>query len=222
MEHHLPSDIERTSMSIITRELKERGIILQPGTEAIVKRVIHATADFDFAKNLVFTGDPQAVITHAILEDHTTIVTDTHMALSGISKRALQKLGCNAKCYMTDPEVMASAKQEGTTRAVASMKKAAKENPHAVFAIGNAPTALFTLSDLIQEGLRPAMVIGVPVGFVNVVEAKETILKTCQDNDVAGIFAMGRKGGSTVATAICNALLYSAADMLDPVNRGWN
>lgn len=222
MEHHLPSDIERTSMAIITRELQERGISLQPGTEAIVKRVIHATADFDFAKNLVFTGDPQAVITHEIVERRSPLVTDTHMALSGISKRALKKLGCDATCYMTDPEVMDRAKKEGTTRAVASMKKAARENPHAIIAVGNAPTALFTLSDLIEKGLRPAMVIGVPVGFVNVVEAKERILKTCQDYGVPGVFAMGRKGGSTVAAAICNALLYSAADMLDPVNRGWN
>lgn len=222
MEHHLPSDIERTSMSIITRELEERGVTLQPGTEAVVKRVIHATADFDFAENLVFVGDVQDVITHALLEDHSPIVTDTHMALSGISKRALQKLNCTATCYMTDPEVMKSAKEQGTTRAVASMKKAARENPHAIFAVGNAPTALFTLSDLIEDGLRPALVIGVPVGFVNVVEGKERIRKTCEECGVPGIIAMGRKGGSTVATAICNALIYSAADMLDPVNRGWN
>lgn len=222
MEHHLPSDIERTSMSIITRELKERGITLQPGTEAIVKRVIHTTADFDYAQTLTFVGDPQVVITHAFLETHSPIVTDTNMALSGISKRALQQLGCDAKCYMWDPEVMESAKRDGTTRAVASMKKAARETDHAVFAIGNAPTALLELSELIEQGLRPSLVIGVPVGFVNVIEGKERILKTCQDYDVPGIIAMGRKGGSTVAAAICNALLYSGADMLDPVNRGWN
>lgn len=209
-------------MSIITEELEQRGIVLQPGTEAIVKRVIHATADFDFAETLVFAGDPQDVITHALLEDHSPIVTDTHMALSGISKRALERLGCNATCYMTDPEVMAAAKKDGTTRAVASMKKAARENAHAIFAIGNAPTALFELSDLMEAGLRPALVIAVPVGFVNVVEGKERILKTCQEYGVPGIVAVGRKGGSTIAAAICNALLYSAADMLDPVNRGWN
>ena len=122
---------------------------------------------------------------------------------------------------MADPAVAQSAKESGTTRAVAAMHKAAKEYPGAILAVGNAPTALFAIAEEIENGLRPALVIGVPVGFVNVVESKERLLAVCERYGVPAIVAMGRKGGSTVAAAICNALLYSAAEMLDPVARGW-
>ena len=219
-QHHLPADIERTSLSIITAELAELGLTPPPETAPVVKRVIHTTADFDYAKNLRFT--PGAVAAGvAALRAGTPIVTDTNMALAGITKPGLKKLGGSARCYMADPEVAAAAKAAGTTRAVASMHRAAAEHPGAILAVGNAPTALLTIAELIEAGLRPALVIGVPVGFVNVVESKERLFAVCETYGVPAIAAMGRKGGSNVAAAICNALVYSAAEMLDPTARGW-
>ncbi|MBD9257825.1 precorrin-8X methylmutase [Faecalibacterium prausnitzii] len=219
-QHHLPADIERTSISIITRELDELGLTPPPETAAVVKRVIHTTADFDYAKNLRFTpGAVQAAV--RALQRGAVIVTDTNMALAGISRPGLAKLGCEAVCYMADPAVAEAAKQAGTTRAVAAMHRAAREHPGAILAVGNAPTALLTIAEEIEAGLRPALVIGVPVGFVNVVESKETLFAVCEQHGVPAIAAMGRKGGSNVAAAICNALVYSAAEMLDPSARGW-
>ena len=219
-QHHLPADIERTSISIITRELDELGLTPPPETAAVVKRVIHTTADFDYAKNLRFTpGAVQAAV--RALQRGVVIVTDTNMALAGISRPGLAKLGCEAVCYMADPAVAEAAKQAGTTRAVAAMHRAAREHPGAILAVGNAPTALLTIAEEIEAGLRPALVIGVPVGFVNVVESKERLFAVCESHGVPAIVAMGRKGGSNVAAAICNALIYSAAEMLDPTARGW-
>ena len=179
------------------------GLTPPPEHEAVVKRVIHTTADFDYARNLHFT--PRAV-EQAVKALHAgaVIVTDTNMALAGITKPGLAKLGGTACCYMADPEVAAAAKEAGTTRAVAAMKKAAQEHPGAILAVGNAPTALLTIAEQIESGLRPALVIGVPVGFVNVVASKELIMET----DVPCIVARGRKGGSNVAACIVNALLY--------------
>lgn len=220
LQHHLPADIERTSLAIITEELSRMGLTLPEDTAPVVKRVIHTTADFDYAQNLRFT--PGAVAAGiAALRSGTPIVTDTTMALAGISKPGLAKLDTTALCYVADPEVAAAAKQQGTTRAVAAVHKAAAAYPGAILAVGNAPTALLTIADQIQAGLRPALVIGVPVGFVNVVESKERLFAVCQEHGVPAIAAMGRKGGSTVAAAICNALVYSAAEMLDPGARGW-
>ena len=205
MKHIRPEDIERTSMEIISRELAERGIVLPEGHAAVVKRVIHTTADFDFAQTLCFTpGAVEAGLT-ALLAG-ADIVTDTNMAKAGIRKPALAKLGGQVFCFMADEDVSQTAKEQGVTRAVASMNKAAKQYPGAVYAIGNAPTALLRLTELIEAGLRPALVIGVPVGFVNVVESKKRALAVCRENGVPAILAMGRKGGSTVAAAICNAL----------------
>ena len=220
LQHHLPADIERTSLAIITEELSRMGLTLPEDTAPVVKRVIHTTADFDYAQNLRFT--PGAVVAGiAALRSGTPIVTDTTMALAGISKPGLAKLGTTALCYVADPEVAAAAKQQGTTRAVAAVHTAAAAYPGAILAVGNAPTALLTIADQIEAGLRPALVIGVPVGFVNVVESKERLFAVCQEHGVPAIAAMGRKGGSTVAAAICNALVYSAAEMLDPKARGW-
>ena len=220
LQHHLPADIERTSLAIITEELNQMGLVFPENTAPVVKRVIHTTADFDYARNLHFT--PGAVAAGiAALRSGTPIVTDTTMALAGISKPGLAKLGTTALCYVADPEVAAAAKQQGTTRAVAAVHKAAAAYPGAILAVGNAPTALLTIADQIEAGLRPALVIGVPVGFVNVVESKERLFAVCQERGVPAIVAMGRKGGSTVAAAICNALVYSAAEMLDPRARGW-
>lgn len=219
-QHHLPADIERTSMGIITAELEARGLNIPPENAAVVKRVIHTTADFDYAVNLRFT--PGAVAAGvAAVQSGATIITDTNMALAGVTKPGLARLGGQVLCFMADPAVAIAAKHAGTTRAVAAMHKAAREYPGAVLAVGNAPTALLAIAEEIENGLRPALVIGVPVGFVNVVESKEHLMATCMRYGVPAIAAMGRKGGSNVAAAICNALLYSAAEMLDPTARGW-
>ncbi len=203
-QHHLPADIERTSLSIITAELAELGLTPPPETAAVVKRVIHTTADFDYARNLRFTPGAVAAGVKA-LRAGTPIITDTNMALAGISKPALAKLGCKAVCYMADPDVAAAARAAGTTRAVASMDKACGIEGPLIVAVGNAPTALLRLAELMDAGkIAPALVVGVPVGFVNVVEAKEELLA----RRVPAIVARGRKGGSTVAAAIMNALLY--------------
>lgn len=213
-----PQDIEKRSFEIITAELGER--TFPDGIAQVVKRVIHTTADFDYADNLVFSPDVIEKAKAALLSG-ATVVTDTNMALSGISKPALARLGGRALCYMADPEVARIAAETGTTRAVASMHRAAQEHPGAILAVGNAPTALLTIAEEIEAGLRPALVIAVPVGFVNVVESKEALFAACAAHGVPAIAAMGRKGGSTVAAAVCNALVYSAAEMLDPAARGW-
>ncbi len=203
-QHHLPADIERTSLSIITAELAELGLTPPSETAAVVKRVIHTTADFDYARNLHFTPGAVAAGVKA-LRAGTPIITDTNMALAGISKPALAKLGCKAVCFMADPDVAAAARAAGTTRAVASMDKACGIEGPLIVAVGNAPTALLRLAELMDAGkIAPALVVGVPVGFVNVVEAKEELLA----RRVPAIVARGRKGGSTVAAAIMNALLY--------------
>ena len=208
-EHMGPGDIERTSMAIIAGELEGRGIVIPPEREAVVKRVIHTTADFDFAQTMRFSRQAVELGVEA-LKNGTAIVTDTNMARSGVSAPSLAKLGGQVFCYMADEDVAREAKSRGTTRAAVSMEKMARERPGAIVAVGNAPTALLELARLIEGGLRPALVIAVPVGFVNVVESKEEIWETCLAHDIPIIAAMGRKGGSTVAAAICNALLYTA------------
>lgn len=213
-----PSGIEAESMRIIGAELKDRGLTLEPGTEAVVKRVIHTTADFDYAVNLRFTeGAVERAV--AAFQAGASIVTDTNMAKAGVSKAALGKLGGQVHCFMADPEVAQAAKTQGTTRAAVCMEKAAREHPGAVLAVGNAPTALLKLCELMEAGLRPALVVGAPVGFVNVVESKERVLAVCGKYGVPCIAAMGRKGGSNVAAAICNALLYAALNATDPAGR---
>lgn len=218
--HTLPGDIERTSMSIIAAELAERGVVLPPEQEAVVKRVIHTTADFDYANNLRFTPGA-AELGQAALKQGVPIVTDTNMAKAGISKPSLEAFGCTLRCFMAEPEVAELARERGLTRAAVSMERAAQEYPGAILAVGNAPTALLRIAELMEEGLRPALVIAVPVGFVNVVESKELLFAACETRGVPAIAAMGRKGGSNVAAAICNALLYAAAETLDPAARGW-
>ncbi len=198
---HDPMEIEKRSFAILSSELT---VALPEENEMVVKRVIHATADFDFAETLVFSEHAVARALEA-LAGGCDIVTDTQMAKAGINKKVLSELGGAVHCFMSDEDVAREALRRGTTRAAVSMEKAARlEKPCAV-AVGNAPTALLALYDLIEAGkIRPAFVVGAPVGFVNVVEAKETIMKA----DVPYIVARGRKGGSGVAAAICNALLY--------------
>lgn len=200
-----PADIERRSMEIITAELGERTF---PAEQLpILKRVIHTTADFDYADNLVFT--PGAVAAGlAAIQAGCVIVTDTQMARAGINKKVLERFGGEALCFMSDPDVAAEAKARGVTRATVSMERAAGLTSPLILALGNAPTALVRACELMEEGaLKPALVIGVPVGFVNVVESKE-LLRTMPGEHIV---ALGRKGGSNVAAAICNALLYTAS-----------
>ncbi len=217
MAHIKPADIERESMNILTAELTARGMVLEGETEAVVKRVIHTTADFDYAENLRFT--PQAVARGVEALRGGVVVTDTHMALSGVSKPALARLGGTARCFMADPETAEQAKAAGSTRAAAAVLRAEAEVPAAILAVGNAPTALLRIAERMEAGWRPALVIGVPVGFVNVVESKERIWEVCTRLGVPAIVSLGRKGGSNVAAAICNALLYTAAGLLDPSSR---
>ena len=217
MAHIKPADIERESMNILTAELTARGIVLEAETEAVVKRVIHTTADFDYAENLRFT--PQAVARGVEALRGGVVVTDTHMALSGVSKPALARLGGTARCFMADPETAEQAKAAGSTRAAAAVLRAEAEVPAAILAVGNAPTALLRIAERMEAGWRPALVIGVPVGFVNVVESKERIWEVCTRLGVPAIVSLGRTGGSNVAAAICNALLYTAAGLLDPSSR---
>ncbi|ERT61732.1 MULTISPECIES: precorrin-8X methylmutase [Megasphaera] len=203
IEHVLPQDIERRSMEIIDEELGE--ITIAPEKLAVVKRVIHTSADFEYARTLRFSGGAVASGL-AALQQGCTIVTDTNMACTGINQGALHTLGCRKVCFMADVDVAAAAKAAGTTRAAAAMRKAAALAGPLIVAVGNAPTALFSLAELIDSGaVAPALVIAVPVGFVNVVQAKERIM-ACS---VPYITAVGRKGGSNIAAAICNALLYT-------------
>lgn len=200
-ENVLPKDIERRSFEIIESELPRD---IDGKVKNVVKRVIHTTADFDYVDNLYFSDNVTKIIKDAI-KNGADIVTDTKMAWSGINKKRLAEYGGEAHCFMEDEDVARSAAENGTTRAVASMDKAAKIKKPVIFAVGNAPTALIRLYDLIKEGtLNPVAVIGVPVGFVNVIQAKEIIMSA----GVPCIVARGRKGGSNVAAAICNALIY--------------
>ena len=204
IEHLLPDEIEKRSFEIITEELKKREITLPSEQEMITKRVIHTSADFDYADTLIYSKDAVA-IAKELLKNGADIVTDTNMALAGINKKALAKLGGQAHCFMADEDVARIAKKRGVTRAVVSMEKARNIEKPVIFAVGNAPTALVQLYNMIQEdNWHPAFVIGVPVGFVNVEAAKELIMET----EVSYIVNRGRKGGSNVAAAICNALLY--------------
>ncbi|MGN0600090.1 MAG: precorrin-8X methylmutase [Oscillospiraceae bacterium] len=202
LEYVLPEDIEKRSFEIIESELAGR--LIPEDIKPVVMRVIHTTADFDYLDNLCFSENV-IQIAEDTLKKGAVIVTDTNMAKAGVNKAALKRLGCEVMCFMSDEDVAEEAKACGTTRAVASVNKAAKLDRSVIYAVGNAPTALIQLNELILSGrFTPALVIGVPVGFVNVVQSKELIMSS----GVPYIVARGRKGGSNVAAAICNALLY--------------
>lgn len=210
-----PAQIEARSMQIIDEELRARNVVRPQGELVVLRRVIHATADFDYVDNLVCTGGAIDAGIRA-LSHGVPVVTDTNMARSGISKAALGRLGTEVHCFVGDADVAQMARESGQTRAVMAMRKALTHVPDALVAVGNAPTALFELCDRMRDGVRPSLVIAVPVGFVNVVEAKEQALACCREWGIPAIVARGRKGGSTVATAIVNALAYEAANLTDP------
>lgn len=208
IEYVRPQDIEKRSFAIISKELEEKGIVLSKEQELVTKRAIHTSADFDYAKTMTYSAHAVG-IAKKLIQNGADIVTDTNMALAGVNKKELAKYGGEAHCFMAEEEVAKIAKGRGVTRAAVSMEKAAQIEKPVIFAIGNAPTALIELYEMIQSGkYRPAFIIGVPVGFVNVEAAKDLILKT----DVPYIINRGRKGGSNIAAAICNALLYELRD----------
>ncbi len=208
IEHLQPMEIEKRSFEILSQELEKRRIVLPADQEPITKRVIHTSADFEYVDTLKYS--PGAVAkAKELIRNGADIVTDTNMALSGINKKLLAGFGGQVHCFMADETVAELAKERKTTRAAVSMEMAARIEKPVIFAVGNAPTALIQLYEMLQqERYRPAFIIGVPVGFVNVEAAKELIMET----DVPYIVNKGRKGGSNIAAAICNAIIYTMAD----------
>ena len=210
MEYVMPHEIEQRSFEIITEELGERKI--PDEIRPVVMRCIHTTADFDYYENLYFSENAVSIAKDAF-RNGAVIVTDTNMAKSGINKASLVRYGCEVQCFMADEDIAETARKNGTTRAVASVDKAAALERPVIYAVGNAPTALIRICEHVQNGtFRPAFVIGMPVGFVNVVQSKELLIQS----GVPCIVARGRKGGSNVAAAVCNAILY----MLNEESRG--
>ncbi len=203
-EYVLPKDIEKRSFEIIEEELISRGLVIDPAVKDVTKRVIHTTADFDYAESLLFS---KGAVEKAreLIKAGADIVTDTNMAKAGINKKKLAEYGGEVHCFMADEDVAREAKEREQTRASVSMERASKLKGPVIFAIGNAPTALIALKEMMDKGIFiPEFVIGVPVGFVNVEVAKELFI----DGSVPYIINRGRKGGSNVAAAICNALIY--------------
>ncbi len=204
IEFVLPTEIEKRSFEIIGEELRKMNIVLPREEEPVTKRVIHTSADFDYAKTMRFSRNAIAIARDLIVKG-ADIVTDTNMAKAGINKTKLAAFGGEVHCFMADEDVAREAKERAVTRATVSMERAARIGKPVIFAVGNAPTALISLYEMMEKGIfTPSFVIGVPVGFVNVVAAKELFL----EGEVPYIINEGRKGGSNIAAAICNALLY--------------
>lgn len=208
LEYVLPSEIEKRSFEIIEEELKSRNIILPEQEKPVTMRVIHTSADFDYAETLKFSENAVNVA-RDMLRNGADIVTDTNMAKAGINKKMLERFGGTVHCFMADEDVSKEAKERSLTRAAVSMERASKIGKSVIFAVGNSPTALVSLHEMMEKGIfTPEFVIGVPVGFVNVEAAKELFL----ESRVPYIVNKGRKGGSNVAAAICNALLYGLGE----------
>lgn len=204
--HLRPEQIEAESFRIIDSEVGEHP--WPPREWQVVRRAIHTSADFDYARTMAFSPDAlERGI--AALRRGRGLVTDTTMALAGINKRLLERFGIATSCFVADPDVAAQAADEGITRSIAAMRKAASDPANGVFVIGNAPTALFELLRLVrEEGLRPDLVVGLPVGFVGAEESKEELIR---EASIPYISNRGRKGGSNVAAAVVNAMLILAA-----------
>ena len=202
-----PEEIEAESFRIIDFEAGDHG---WPNPEwQVVRRAIHTSADFEYAQSIVFSDDVVAMAIIA-LKSGTCIVTDTNMALSGISKPRLAKFGCSITCHVADQDVADMAKAEGITRSIAAMRKAVANPDNRIFVIGNAPTALFELLRLVKTGAaKPSLIIGLPVGFVGAEESKNALASG--GHDIPFITNIGRKGGSNVAAAVVNALAILAA-----------
>ena len=201
----LPHEIEKRSFEIIEEELQ---IELDEKIKPVIKRVIHTTADFSYAENMVFSENAIDMAIKAIKSGNCTIITDTNMAKAGINKGVLKEFGVMVHCFVSDEDVADDAIKNGTTRAVAAVNKGAKDFGNGIFVVGNAPTALIRIYELIKRGeISPSLIVGVPVGFVNVTESKEMIIGI---DSIPYIIARGRKGGSNVAAAIINAIMYMA------------
>lgn len=197
----VPMDIEKRSFEIIGEEMGPHNF--DERELSIIKRVIHTTADFQY-KDITYIREGAIDSALETLKKGVTIYTDTKMALSGINKKALEQLNCKVVCYVSEPEVAAIAKERGITRSMAAVEKAVYDGVE-IFVFGNAPTALFRLKELIEEGkANPSFVVGAPIGFVGAAESKEEFEKV----SMPMITVRGRKGGSTVAAAIINALMY--------------
>lgn len=208
IEHFLPQEIEQESMKIIKTELSQNEIELSSENEKVILRCIHTSADFDYAKNLIFSMDAVKKATEILKTKNPVIVTDTNMVFSGISTPFCKKFGIEKVCFMADSDIAQTSKETGLTRAVCSIDKAVQlfKNRPVIFAIGNAPTALVRIRQLLDAKIfKPDFVIAAPVGFVNVIQAKNLILQSNLDYIVAN----GRKGGSPIAATIINAILYS-------------
>lgn len=196
-------EIEQKSFDIISAELGDT--VLDPREAIFIKRSIHTSADFDYVNLLKFSDQAIQAGIKALQSGHATIYCDTTMALSGINKAALRELGAEVVCYVSDDDVVKQAKEQGTTRAQAAIDKSLHLKAPVIYAIGNAPTALLRLVELVRNNkVSPALVIGAPVGFVNVMESKEELLKLGCEH----IVVQGRKGGSNISAALINAFLY--------------
>lgn len=204
-EYVKPDEIEKRSMELIEKELGVRRLWFDDEELQIVKRVIHTSADFEYAQNIVFS-ERCITIFRETLVNGCTVVTDTRMAFSGINKNRLLNAGSEAMCFIDDEQVASEASKLGMTRSAVAVRHAARLTGNVIYVVGNAPTALIELYELINKGEADNIkgIIAVPVGFVNVVEAKELIMKL----KLPYIVAKGRKGGSNVAAAIVNALVY--------------
>ncbi len=205
IENIKPAEIEKRSFEIIGDELAEKGISLDAEYEHIIKRCIHTSADFDYAESLYFSDGVVETISDA-LQKGCVIITDTKMAQAGINKTKLDSFGTTTMCFIGAEDVARDAKERGVTRSYVAMERALILDRPVIFAIGNAPTALFSILRMMEEErYKPIAVIGVPVGFVNVVESKELLIKS----DIPCIVNRGRKGGSNIAAAIVNAIQYA-------------
>ncbi len=201
----VPQDIEKRSFEIIEEELGDKINKFDEATLPVIKRVIHTTADFEYADLIEFMNNAVNSGKEA-LKNGCKIYCDTNMIVNGASKMVLSKFNCEAYCLVADSEVVKEAKERGVTRSIVGIEKAAKDPNTKIFLIGNAPTALYQLKEMIErnEIERPALVVGVPVGFVGAAESKEAF----KSLGIPYITINGRKGGSTVAVSILHGILY--------------
>lgn len=200
-----PEDIEKRSFEIITEELGNKTKLFTEEQLPIVKRVIHTTADFEYADLIKFINNPVQSAKNALLSG-CRIYCDTNMIVNGLSRTVLKKYNCEPYSLVSDEAVAKEAKERGVTRSIVGMEHAGKDKNTKIFLIGNAPTALYKLKEMIEKGEteKPALVVGAPVGFVGAADSK----KIFKELDVPYITIDGRKGGSTVTVAVLHGILY--------------
>jgi len=211
--HLRPEEIEKESFRIIEAEVGTHS--WSPAEWQVVRRAIHTSADFEYARSMTFS--PNAVRCGiAALQSGHGLVTDTTMVLAGINKRLLGRFGSAGSCHVADPDIAVAAAKEGVTRSILAMRRAAADPDNGIFVVGNAPTALYELLRLVrEEGLRPDLVIGLPVGFVGAEDSKDALIREAAACNIPFITNRGRKGGSNVAAAVVNALLLMVAGIYE-------